>query len=301
MERRIVEFTRNAEISTGKHFPKIRNELHSLNDKLAILKNLTDSTRNRINSSIEYFALLDGARDWLKEGSKLLILVARSVTTVKSPEDAHRLLQSIDDFLKPGEDDQERRIEKIRELSTRVFGTDRLPQFNDLVSENREMLDSFAVVTSELCTLAENLRNAENLREKLERERDEADARLREARAEVSVAQAAAEEAEEKRRIAEMITAETIEKAKEAEEAKRLAMLEVAEKASKVTSLAVQTEREMEEPVGRVVVLVEEEKIIEEVCEVISKVIFESICLSILELITKVKVYSEMLIYIFIP
>ena len=91
-----------------------------------------------------------------------------------------------------------------------------------MVVENREMLDSFAVVSSELQTLAENLRNAELLREKLRIEQDEADAKLEGAIKEANAAQAAAAAAEAKnvRRIAERLAAETLEKA--AEEAKRL-------------------------------------------------------------------------------
>lgn len=103
-------------------------------------------------------------------------------------------------------------------------GTDRLPQFNEVVVENREMLDSFAVVSSELRTLAENLRNAADLREKLKKEQDEADAKLEEVKKEANAAQAAAARAENARKIAERLTAETLEKA--AKEAKRLVKVE---------------------------------------------------------------------------
>ena len=110
------------------------------------------------------------------------------------------------------------------------------------MTENREMLDSFAVISSELRTLAENLRNAEDLREKLQREREEADARMREAQAEAIAAQVAAAEAENARRIAEQLTAETLEKA--AEEARRIAMIEAEREKAKhqVVTSAAQTE-----------------------------------------------------------
>lgn len=122
MERRVEEFIRNTEVSAAKHLPKIQNELFGLRDKLRTLKNLTEDTRQKINSSVEYYGLLDEAKEWFKEGSKLLIVVARKATSVKIPEDARNLLQDIDTFLKPGEDKQEQRIERIRELSTKIFG-----------------------------------------------------------------------------------------------------------------------------------------------------------------------------------
>ncbi|XP_031789486.1 uncharacterized protein LOC100679567 isoform X4 [Nasonia vitripennis] len=242
LEKRVEEFIRKTEVTVGKNLPKIENELSGLKNKLKTLKNLTEETRQKINSSIEYFELLEEAKEWFKEGSKLLIIVARKATSVKAPEDANTLLQDIDAFLKPGEDKQEKRIEKIRELSTKIFGTDRLPQFNDVVVENREMLDSFAVISSELRTLSENLRNTEDLREKLQREREEAAARVKEAQAEASAAQAAVAEAENARKFAERLSAETLERA--AEEARRIALVEAEnlQKAREVSTASAQTE-----------------------------------------------------------
>lgn len=101
-----------------------------------------------------------------------------------------------------------------------VLGTDRLPQFNEVVVENRQMLDSFAVVSSELRTLSQNLQNAEDLRERLRIEKLEADRKLQAARIEMAAAEAAKAEAENARRLAEQLAAETLDKA--ATEAKRL-------------------------------------------------------------------------------
>lgn len=75
------------------------------------------------------------------------------------------------------------------------------------------MLDSFAVISSELRTLAENLKNAEDLREKLRIERQETDERLQAAKLEMAAAAAAREEAENARKVAEKLAAETLEKA----------------------------------------------------------------------------------------
>ena len=100
----------------------IQHELASLREKLKNLKVQADETRKRINSSIEYFELLEETKDWFKEGSKLLIIIARKTSTVKLPQEAIDLLGDIEKFLKPGEDKQEKRIERIRELSTQVFG-----------------------------------------------------------------------------------------------------------------------------------------------------------------------------------
>lgn len=122
LKRRIVEFIKNTELSLGKNLSKIENELRGLMDKLETLKKLTEETRKKIDSSIEYYELSEDAREWFREGSKLLMVVARKATSVKAPDDAQILLQDIDAFLRPGEDIQDKRIGKIRELSTKIFG-----------------------------------------------------------------------------------------------------------------------------------------------------------------------------------
>ena len=65
---------------------------------------------------------MEEAKEWNREGSKLLVVIARKATTVKTPKDSADLLQEIERYLKPGEEIQERRIEKLKELSTIVFG-----------------------------------------------------------------------------------------------------------------------------------------------------------------------------------
>jgi len=75
-----------------------------------------------MNLSIEYFTLLEEAKQWFREGSKLLVIVARKATTVKLPEEATELLREINAYVKPGEEQQEKRIEQLKQLSTIVFG-----------------------------------------------------------------------------------------------------------------------------------------------------------------------------------
>lgn len=105
-------------------------------------------------------------------------------------------------------------------LQCNVLGTDRLPQFNEVVVENRQMLDSFAVISSELRILSQNLQNAENLREKLRIEKLETDKKLQAAKIEMAEVKAAKMEAENAKKLTEQLAAETLDKA--AIEAKKL-------------------------------------------------------------------------------
>ncbi|XP_014485705.1 PREDICTED: uncharacterized protein LOC106750117 isoform X2 [Dinoponera quadriceps] len=220
LEERIETFVKKTEETIVLLAPQVMDDISSLRNRWDLLRKRVKDTKKRINLSIDYFLLLEEAKQWFREGSKLLVIVARKATTVKMPEEATELLREIDAYIKPGEEQQEKRIEKLKELSTIVFRTDRLPQFNEVVVENRQVLDSFAVVSSELRTLSQNLQNAEDLRERLRIEKLEADKKLQAAKIEMAAAEAAKVEAENARRLAEQLAAETLDKA--ATEAKRL-------------------------------------------------------------------------------
>ncbi|OAD58515.1 Muscle M-line assembly protein unc-89 [Eufriesea mexicana] len=242
LEERIETFIKMTEESIRISTPQIVNDISSLKERWRNLKRKVEDMKKKINLSIEYFILLEEAKEWNREGSKLLVVIARKATTVKLPKDAMELLQEIDNYLKPGEEIQERRIEKLKELSTIVFDTERLPQFNEVVVENRQMLDSFAVVSSELRTLAENLKNAEDLQEKLRIEKREADEKLQAAKVEMAAAEAAREEAENAKKIAEKLAAETLEKA--TIEAKKLKEERKTQKISAPQSFSVSAQTE---------------------------------------------------------
>lgn len=133
----------------------------------------------------------------------LLISIARKSTSVKKPEEAQALLNEVEIFLKPGEAKQDERIKKISELSKELYGQERSKQVNNVLLENKEMLDSFNLISNELNTLARNLRLAEEERDKHKQEQEEANAKLNAMKAEALAAQAAAAAAEEARRAAE--------------------------------------------------------------------------------------------------
>ncbi|XP_018338023.1 PREDICTED: titin-like isoform X4 [Trachymyrmex septentrionalis] len=220
LDERIETFVKKTEETIVPLTPQVTDEILSLRNRWDHLRKHVRDTKKRMHLSNDYFVLLEEAKQWFREGNKLLVIIARKATAVKVPEEAIDLLQEIDAYIKPGEDQQEKRIEKLKQLSTIVFGTDRLPQFNEVIVENRQMLDSFAVISSELRTLSQNLQNAEDLREKLQIEKLEADKKLQAVKIEMAAMEAAKIEAENAKKLAEQLAAETLDKA--AIEAKKL-------------------------------------------------------------------------------
>ncbi|KAK6627495.1 hypothetical protein RUM44_009973 [Polyplax serrata] len=202
---RIKTFTENGdELLSSRHSSSrhIENELTKLKDKWREFRDQVRESRRLINLSIEYFVLVEDAEEWFKDGSKLLVTIARKTTSVKKPEEANQLLNEVDIFLKPGELRQDERIKKIGELASQVFGEEGTKRLHPVLHENREMVESFTLISRELNNLALNLKQSEE--ERLKEEQKEIDASLMTVKAEALAAKAAAAAAEEARRAAEM-------------------------------------------------------------------------------------------------
>lgn len=122
MEERIETFVKETEEIIVPLTPQVTDEILSLRNRWDNLMKYVRNTKKRMNLSIEYFVLLEEAKQWFREGSKLSVIIARKATTVKIPEEATDLLREIDAYIKPGEEQQEKRIEKLKQLSTIVFG-----------------------------------------------------------------------------------------------------------------------------------------------------------------------------------
>ncbi|XP_017775027.1 PREDICTED: titin [Nicrophorus vespilloides] len=171
LEMRIVQFINAGnQLLDDQHLdsPSIEMQIEDLKKRWNELKQQIAETRNLIDLSVQYFGLIEEADDWFREGSRLLVTIARKSSLVKKPEEAQELLNEIEMFLKPGEARQNARIEDIVKLGSKLFGFE--PQ-HVLVS-NREMMESFNVISNELNTLAQNLKTAEEERERMLREHE---------------------------------------------------------------------------------------------------------------------------------
>ncbi|XP_063235498.1 titin isoform X2 [Bacillus rossius redtenbacheri] len=183
--------------------PHIRQELAQLQSRWAAFHKQVVERRRLVDLSIQYFTLVEEAEEWFREGSKLLVTIARKSTSVRTPEEATQLLDEVELFLKPGEARQDERIRKISTLAYELYGEEQSKQLTLVVTENREMIDSFTIIRNELSILTQNLRAAEEQKQRHQKELEEVDATLAAARAEAAAAQAAAAAAEEARRAAE--------------------------------------------------------------------------------------------------
>ncbi|CAH1976515.1 unnamed protein product [Acanthoscelides obtectus] len=176
LERRIQTLVKTGEKLLAEchaQSPYVQSQLSGLQDRWNNLKNQAKTVRSLMDMSVPYFQLVDEADEWFKEGSKLLVTIARKSTTVRQPQEAEHLLSEVTNFLRPGEAKQSERITKISELAHQLYGPDQ-SKYAPVLSGNKEMIESFNTITKELRTLADNLRTAEEEKEKMKREQEEA-------------------------------------------------------------------------------------------------------------------------------
>ncbi|CAG7821016.1 unnamed protein product, partial [Allacma fusca] len=137
----------------------MKGKVSTLKENWASFLQMTRERRRLIDLSLQYFTLVNEAETWFKDGSKLLITIARKSASVKSPREADELLGELESFVKPGEVKQDERIAKISQLASHLYGEEKRRLYDAMmVKENREMLDSLNSMNNELSVLAENLR-----------------------------------------------------------------------------------------------------------------------------------------------
>jgi len=87
--------------------------------------------------------------------------IARKSTEVKTSEEASALLKEIEIFLKPGDIRQDERLNQIHELSIQLFGEQAIADVPQVVTENKELLDSFSMIAKELKCFDDKLKSKE--------------------------------------------------------------------------------------------------------------------------------------------
>lgn len=104
-----------------------RNQLESqvaqMNTKWSSFHLEVGQTRKGIDLSMDYFTLVEDVEQSFRQGSQLLVSVARKSTAVKTPDEAHQLLKEVENFIKPQEAQLDKKLKKISELAVQLYGT----------------------------------------------------------------------------------------------------------------------------------------------------------------------------------
>ncbi|KAL3275186.1 hypothetical protein HHI36_019955 [Cryptolaemus montrouzieri] len=211
LDKRIEDFVELGKKITSCQSPLIEKHLQELQQRWNNFLKQIQETHRLIHLSIQYFQLVNEADEWFKEGSRLLVSIARRSTLVNRPQDAEELLNEIAAFLKPGEEKQNGRIELITDLAKQIYGPNLQNQLSQVVDDSRNMIKSFSSIREELDILIKNLIRAEEEKIRLEKEQREEAAKLEAAKLEAARLEAlAAEKARAEALAAEKARAEAL-------------------------------------------------------------------------------------------
>ncbi|XP_054706310.1 muscle M-line assembly protein unc-89-like isoform X2 [Uloborus diversus] len=182
---------------------QLQPEIQTMQKKFSTFRAEVGNHRRLIDVAVEYYKTVEEAEEWLKEGSRLLISVARKSSSCTKESDAEELQKEVQDYLNKGRNKQEERMKKISTLSTQLFGN-RPQQSSEMISsKHKEMMDSFSVIRTELTTLTTNIKITQQTKIVEQKGKEEIDAVLHAAQAEAEAAKAAAAAALQAARTAE--------------------------------------------------------------------------------------------------
>ncbi|GIY10873.1 hypothetical protein CEXT_514601 [Caerostris extrusa] len=206
LQIRIYEFVSTAERLMRDQrvdSKQIPLEIETMQRKWSTFRTEVTKNRRLIDVAIEYYRTIEEAEEWLSEGSRMLITVARKSSSCNKESDAEELKKEVRDFLNKGKRQQEERLRKISSLSYELYGNQSHPSTSVVTSKNKDMLDSFTVISSELETLTSNIRITQQTKTMEQKGKAEMDAVLHAAQAEAEAAKAAAAAAERAAKAAE--------------------------------------------------------------------------------------------------
>ncbi|XP_026463315.1 coiled-coil domain-containing protein 141-like [Ctenocephalides felis] len=152
-----------------KDYPRIKRDLDALSSRWNGFRHEVSEVRRLIDLSMQYFKLVDETEDWFGEGNKLLLTVASKIATIKTEDDANKLLSEMEHFISSGEYKQNERLNKMSALARDLYDDSRYSHLNKIQNSNRDMMTSFETMRDNLRTAIDNLKAAAIERDEVDR------------------------------------------------------------------------------------------------------------------------------------
>nr|XP_006823021.1 PREDICTED: titin-like [Saccoglossus kowalevskii] len=111
----------------------------------------------KLKLSIEYHQLIEQCIEFQKEANKFLVLIGKRSSEAQSQDEAHKLLDEFEKFLKNYESKQQIQLKRISELAIQIYGDEAPKKTEYVITPNKQIRESFNLVEDELFSLAEKL------------------------------------------------------------------------------------------------------------------------------------------------
>ncbi|XP_046554795.1 uncharacterized protein LOC124264120 [Haliotis rubra] len=160
IEKKISNFIGTAEVMVqDRHYDSvhIRREIDVLKNKWSTFHTSVRDYRRLLDTSIQYFTLIEECEIWMKEGSHLLINIGRRSTECRNPQEANELIRKLEKYVEEGKPLQEQRLQKVSELAVQLYGEQGPNKIRHVVIQYQDLMQSFEQADNELSLLRDNL------------------------------------------------------------------------------------------------------------------------------------------------
>ncbi|KAI5729526.1 hypothetical protein M8J76_003488 [Diaphorina citri] len=132
----------------------IETQIHKLKFKWNELQNQVKHTKNMVDASAQYVAKVDEVSEFCKQNRQFLSTVTMKSHLVKSPQDAEKLLDEIEQYLRPKETQLNETLLELQQLASHSTGGDIETKINQIKNDRAELNECFASLKQELQELA---------------------------------------------------------------------------------------------------------------------------------------------------
>ncbi len=163
VEHQLKSYISTANIILRQNPPEsatIRHDMDQLNRQWNTLNVDIDDHREKLLLAIDFQRLYKTTVEWQNKGNEILLAIGRRVPLCQTEEEAHELMDEVDEFLEKGDKPQKARLQKLNDIARELYGPNSpifVSQLNNLYLENKRLASAFQNKNDELFHLADRL------------------------------------------------------------------------------------------------------------------------------------------------
>lgn len=216
--RQRIKFCHEEGDALGKEMPvhsaTISLGLSQIDEKWDNLHELLAGQKQKLKSAAEYFKMVENSETFLKEANKSILSWSRRISGLASENEARKLKQEIDQYIKVNKTVQIDTLLKISTVAGQIFGQNDYQKSQIVQKEQNDTFDALYNLLQQIENYFSHRKSIDEEEVRKKRFQAETEANIRAAKAEAEAAKRAAKQAEEARKAAEEATLKALSEVK---------------------------------------------------------------------------------------
>lgn len=160
-DQRVHSFLAMAASGVYRSQENIREASEELKRKWTEFRHRLDHFRQSMSTVSTYFTLIEETEMWIRETIEYISEIGRRSQQCQSSEEANRLMEQLEQYMKPRQMEQDERMRRIEQMAILLFGEEAEHRIQHIKRKYKEIVDSFVLVSDQLFSLAETCRTTE--------------------------------------------------------------------------------------------------------------------------------------------